>query len=307
MLIWIFYALLSAFFFAIKDIVTKKFLTQDVSPKQVLFEQFFLLLLIVVFVFFPTVDFSSFKTLWHLYLLKAVAITVSNVIYMRLLRSFDISSVSPLLNLTPVLLLLMSTTILGEIITPLQLLGVLIMIVSTYFLEVTIHFHRKNLPHKFHLKDLKEKDWSFFIKATIMISFYSIAAISDKLILNQVNVYTNLYFTALFIFSFFVLYYLKKGNLLNTAKHIIKEPQTLVIAIFSMISNFLALLAIAAPGALVSLVIPIRRTSTLMSSLIGGVLFHEKHLKKKIIITIFMVFAFMLIVLDATFIQSFFR
>ena len=76
----------------------------------------------------------------------------------------------------------------------------------------------------------------------------------------------------------------------------IKEPETLVIAIFTIVSNVLVLLAIAIPTALVSLIIPLRRTSTLFSAIFGGLLFHEKHIKQKSFATFGMLIGIVLIV-----------
>lgn len=298
-MMWIFYSLSSAIFFAIKDVISKKFIKQNVSPNQIIFEEYFLLLILVLILFFPAVDFNSISFLWGFYLLKAIFVGGANLLYLNLLKTHDISTVSPLINLSPLFLLVFSTLFLAETISFIQLIGILIIMISTYFLEITYHHHKKAQPHKFHISDLRTKNSLFFFNAVLLLILFSGAAITDKLILKYVNVYTNLYFTAFVIFIIYLFYYIYEKSLISSFKHIIKEPETLIIAVFSIISNFLILLAMIVPGALISLIIPLRRTSTVFSSLFGGMLFHEKHLKRKIIATSFMLLGVFLIVIGA--------
>ena len=296
MLIWVVYTLLSAFFFGLKDIVAKRLFREDMDPKQVVFEEFLLFLVLVLVLFFPLVEFSSFIFLWELYLLKAFAVAFAQISYLRMLKKYDLSTVSPLLNLSPLVLLVLSSIFLSEYISLVQFIGILIIIGSTYFLEVTIHHHRKEVPHKFHISDLKQKKFGFYILAFCTIFLFSLAALTDSLILDIVNVYTNLYFTSIIVFLVSIGYYLYEGEFKKVCKNVFYQPQTMIISIFAILSNFLILLAIAVPGALVSLIIPLRRTSTLISSLAGGILFHEKHIKEKFIATIFMLIGVILIV-----------
>ena len=52
--------------------------------------------------------------------------------------------------------------------------------------------------------------------------------------------------------------------------------------VLHLINIFFYYTAIAIPGALISLVIPIRRMSALFSTIIGGSIFHEDHHLQKI-------------------------
>lgn len=292
-------ALSLAVLFAFKDIIAKNmFSKKNVKPNQLMFEEFFLLLIIILILFYPRVDFASFFDLWLLYLLKSIAIGGSALMYFRLLKKYDISNVAPLINLSPIFLLVFSSFILSENITSIQLFGILVVIISTYFLEITMIHHGKKEPHKHHFIWLKKKNFMFFSVSFVTLVFFSLAAIFDKLIFNEgVNVYTNMFFTSILILFVLIVYYIKENYIAHAFDCIAKEPETLLIAIFSIISNFLILFAIAIPSAMVSLVIPLRRTSTIFSSIFGGLLFHEKHLPKKVISTFGMLFGVLLIVL----------
>lgn len=295
--LWAILALSSAIFFAVKDILSKKLLTKNVTPVQIIFEEYFLLIIIVLAIFFPHVDFTSFKDFWHLYFLKGLLVSAASFSYLHLLSKYEISTVSPLINLSPLFLLIFSSLILAETLTYMQYVGVMIIMGATYFHEIIAHHHRKKNPHKFHLSDLKNKNWKFFIIVLFMLLTFTGTAIVDKIILGSVNVYTNLYFVSFIILFILSIYYIKIGYLKTAIRNIRHEPETLVISIFNNISTFLVLFAISIPGAMVSLIIPLRRTSTIFSSLFGGILFHEKHLLGKLIATSGMLVGIVLIVI----------
>jgi uncharacterized membrane protein len=297
MVLWVVLALSSAFFFGLKDILAKKFFRQNTSPTQLIFEEYIVLLLICITILFPYIDLSTFSQYWFLYIAKALTIGAASLFYFVLLKEYDISQVSPLLNLSPLVLLLLSSIFLSEQITLIQLAGIFIILISTYFLEVTIVHHRKDKPHKHHFDFLKKFKLKFVILGFIALIAISFTAIIDKILLVEINISTNLFFTAVIILIMIISYYIKEKKLIKAIKFIKKEPETLLIGALHIISIFLILGAIAIPSALVSLIIPLRRTSTLFSSIIGGIMFHEKHIKKKFYSTIGMLIGVFLIVL----------
>ena len=297
-MVWVVLTLCASFFFAAKDIVAKKILRQDTSPKQLFFEEFFLLLLISVIAFHPQIEFSSFIKYWDIYFLKAITIAIFTLVYFKLLKKYELSHVAPLLNLSPLILLLLSTTILSEVISPIHMIGILLIILSTYLLEITYHHHHHANPHRHHLYHLKQKDKKFYILVLIMLISVSFSAIYDKKIFNQgLSVASNLFFTGAIVFTFMLIYYLYEGHLQKVFKKMLTEPETLLVGILQNFSTILILFAISIPTAMVSLIVPLKRTSTLLSSVFGGLFFHEQHLKQKIIATIGMIIGIFLIVM----------
>lgn len=282
--VWFFLALLSAILFALKEIVSKKLLGKyDISPAQLTFEQHLVAGLIMLLFFLPFINFFIFYEQLYLFLGKSIFVTIVSILYLSLLKEFDISIVSPLLNLSPLLLLFFSSIFLNESISATQIIGVIVIIIGTYLLEITKHNHKTQIPHKFHFKRLLSKPPAFFIKISILLTSLSLVAVFDKTILtNGVNVYTNIYFTSLLIFIIISIYFVRQNYFIRACRRCIKQPQTLVIGFIAVIDTFTILSAISLPGALVSLIIPLRRTSTLFSAFFGGLLFHEKHLGKKL-------------------------
>ena len=288
---------MSAFLFSIKDILSKKIFSKNVHPKQILFEEYFLMLFVILFLFFPKINFLIFIEYWYLFLFKALTLFVAVLTYLNLLKKYDISLVSPLMNLSPVFLIFLSFFILNEKLSLIQILGIFIVIISTYFLEIHIHHHNKTNPSAHILKNVKKLNYNFFLPAILMLIMISFTAIFDKLIFeNNLNIYTNMYYTSLIIFLSLLIYYYKTNHLKLAFKNIIYEPTTLLISVFALISTFFILTAIAIPTALVSLIVPLKRVSSLFSSIFGGMLFHETHLVQKFISISFMLFGLFLIV-----------
>lgn len=296
-MLWIIYSLISAFFFGVKDVLAKKEFNKNTKPLDLIFEEYIILILLLLVFFNSKIDFSSFKTIWYLYFIIAIVILCSTGLYFKLLEKHEISLVSPLLNLSPMVLLIFSSIFLFEFITWQQFLGIVLILASTYYLEIIIHFHDKEDVHKHHFNLLKELKSSFFIITLIILVTISLRAVFDKVILRQVNIYTYMFFLSVMIIPMLFIYNLKIKNLGKIWINITTEKDIAIIGIISILSNVFILLAIQIKTAFVSLIVPIRRISTLFSSFVGGMLFHENHLVKKILSIIIMIIGIVLIVI----------
>ena len=288
--IWVILALISAVLYGLKDILSKKVLKDTtITPNQILFGEFLLGAFLLLLFFSPSIDFSAFAEFWHLLILKAFFLGSSAFLYLSLMSKHEISQVSPLINLSPLFLLVLSAVILNEVISLLNFIGILLILFATYILEVTIHHHPRRLPHKFHLKDLKNKDWGFYITAVVTLLCFSFTALIDDIIFSMgMDPYTNLFYTCVLIVSVLLLRYLEKQSLKDVLYKLYRFPQALGIGLLNITSNLFILFAIAHPASLVSLVVPLRRTSTFFSAIGGGLLFHENHMGKKSIALVIM-------------------
>lgn len=191
----------------------------------------------------------------------------------------------------------MTNFILFEYLTWYQYLGIFLILLSTYYLEIILYHVNHEKPHIHHLNILKSLKTNFFILVIIVLITISLRAILDKITLAKANVITDLFFTGLFIFIILLFYYAFSKRELSIVEKAMYNPLIFLIALFGIFSNFFILLATAIPIALVSLIIPIRRISTLFSSLMGGILFHEEKLFSKSMTIIVMLLGFFLIVI----------
>ena len=288
--LWILLGFLSAITYALADIISKKILTKyDTSPTQIMFEQHLFNILIILLVFFPFIDFTFFYDYFYIFLFKGFIVAGVAIVYFSLMKKYEVSVVSPLANLSPIILLIFTSTILGEHVTFFQIIGILITIVATYILEVNHHHHTKSEPHEFHFKQLFRKPSEFFIYAFLLLTMMSLTSILDKTLLDTgMGVYSNMYFTSVCVFALVSIYFITKGNFKDRLRKMVKEPETFSIGIIRFVDSLIILSALAIPGVLLSLLIPIRRTSTLFSAIGGGLLFHEKHMMRKIIAIVLM-------------------
>lgn len=301
--IWILLALLSAITYSFREVLSKRILKKyDTSGTQINFEENLVIISIMLLVFFPFIQFDLFYEYSYIFLIKGTLLTVATLFFFSLLKKYEISLVSPMMNLSPFFLLILSSIFLSEQISNLQILGILIIIASTFMLEHINKTHHKSKHHSIsemfnHFKEhLTFKNWEFVISVLVVLVSLSFGTILDKVLFNNgISIVSNLYFTGLIIFVYMIIYLSYSQTLVKSCKNVIKQPQTLLIGVVGVIDRGLVFSAIAMPTALVSLIIPLRRTATIYSSLIGGILFHEKNLGKKFAIICIMIIGVALI------------
>jgi uncharacterized membrane protein len=279
-----------------KDIVAKTlFQHHEFTSTHAMIQEFFVYLIFTLFLAFR-VDFTAILDNWMLLLLKGLTMAIFAYVYFRLLERHEVSIVAPLMNLSPFFLLLLSFFILGESASWIQLGGVLILILATYYLEVVIRHHDEDKAHKAHFWSIEKKDGPFFLSVLIMLIMISFVAVFDKVILRTLTWETNLFFTALVVLVFYTLWK-KPATVIQSVRLLGSHPKTIIFSVLNTFATMFVLLAIAIPATLVSLVVPLRRLSTLFSAIFSGVLFHEKHMLKKIGSITCMLLGILLIVL----------
>jgi drug/metabolite transporter (DMT)-like permease len=296
---WLYFTLLSAILISFSAITQKKIFLkkENIKPSEIYFLNVLVQFFLVIILYFQFINITNFNFyIISLFLIKAITLILFTISYLYLLNKYEISKVSPILNLSPVILILFSITFLNEVLTLYQIIGILILILSTYFLEINISFHHKKNPHKEHFLFFKKISKLDFLIAFFMIFVISITAIVDrKILLSNVDVFSSIFFTSFLILLFYLIYFIYKKKLFSILKKLRSEPLLFLNGIFSFFSTLFILKALSIPTALVSLIIPIKRSSTLFSSIFGGILFHESHLFKKSILVIFMIFGIYLI------------
>jgi transporter family protein len=293
---WAILALVSAMLISIRDIIAKQSFVKLKLHHKYLFIQEYSLYVVGMLFFIPFMDFTSVATYWYLLLFKTVAVAFTSYFYLKLLREHDVTTVAPLTNLSPIVLLLIASVFLGESLSWIHIVGILITVGATYYLEVVLHHHKHKKTHKAHFSVLKDKQTKFFVQVIVLLILFSLTATADKLVLQHINVPTSLLFTSIAIFIACMIRYSPK--LTWKAISLFKtHPKLFLLSFVNLISTGLVLLAIAVPGSLVSLIIPLRRTATLYTSVFGGLLFHEKHLLKKVLAVVVMITGVFLIVI----------
>jgi len=133
---WILFAVLAAFFWAINNIVDKFVLTKWVKQPFVPV----IILGLIGFIAAMIVFFSHGIThLSGLGIFLAFAAGISyvlmNVFYFRALQLEEVSRVSPMFYVAPLIILLFATIFLGEVFTPLKYLGIFLLVAGAILIS----------------------------------------------------------------------------------------------------------------------------------------------------------------------------
>ncbi|NQU98320.1 DMT family transporter [Candidatus Woesearchaeota archaeon] len=288
---WYIYILLSAVFIAFLNMVNKKILIHE-HAMEFLSSRAPLVIIISLFLL-PFVNFNIPLKVYVLIYTMSVLVSAGAIYLNKGLRHGEISTISPLTNISPVFLLIIAYFILGESPEAKQYFGVFLLILGAYSLEVGITNKGLLEPIKIFLKS---KIIHYVIFSMVV---FSITATFDKFIITN---YTNFqtHFFLLMIFTS-INYMLVDSYRFGYREIIIGLKKDfkfhLGSSIFLFLGNFFYFSAVSFPSAPISLLIPLKRTSTLFTTIFGGKLFHEENLLVKVLACIIMIWGAVFILL----------
>src|SRR3989344_4108549 len=278
---WYILVVISAILISFSDILKKSILNKEHSAEFSTTHSIIITLLLTPFIYNLQLNMSNIVIV--LLIIKSILLLASSLLFMKAIKHNQLSQIMPLKNLSPVFLLILAFALLNEHISTQKLLGVFMILVSGYLLE------KESLKKENILKNI------YFILSMI---FVSISALLDKYLINYVNIYTLLYipFLLMTIFMIIIQFTIYKGY--QDIKHSIKYGGywLIISAIVILISDFTYFLAVAIPGTFISLIIPLRRLSTLFSTILGGAIFHDKFIVDRIVLCLFMLVGVYLLV-----------
>jgi drug/metabolite transporter (DMT)-like permease len=287
---WILFALACAVFFGLRQVLTKKVLFAE-HASEFLSATCLVGFLLSLF-FIPWMDFSIPLTTWGLMYLKCLIFTFAWLLAVKALRHLEISFVIPLTNLTPLFILLWGVLFLGESPSAVQLGGVALVVLGAYWLQSDHNFRNLLRP------------WSVFrskfaVFMMVAVFCYSICASIDRVVMRTVNVYTYLSFTlGVLAVHYMIIQFVKYNGLKDMVDAFRKERSLIfVIPLLILFADMFYLKAVAIPAAMISLIIPIKRMSTLVASVIGGRMFHEHNFGFRMIGGLMMLTGVVLIVI----------
>ena len=220
----------------------------------------------------PQLNVSAVSDKEHLLLLaKATLVAASWLCGYFGIKSLPLSIATPIRATAPLWTIAFAILFFGESPTPRQWIGVTTIIIAFFSFSLVgrhegIRFHR-------------DKGVILIIGATLLGAS---SALYDKYLLQTANIiptcvqaWFTLY-TALLLLP--ILIYWRK----NPNRHAFHWHWAIpMIGITLIVADLLYFTAIAQPDALISLISPVRRTSVIVSFLLGIFLFREKHLVPK--------------------------
>ena len=289
------YAILSALFEALRNVSGKMGL-KDMDEYLVTWAFGFFALPFLVFPYL----FISIPSLGNQYWIALISDGILNVIatilQLKAMKHSDLSLVIPLTSFTPLFLLIMAPLILGQYPTFLGIIGVILIVIGSYILNIKrriLTTQRKNSDYLDPFKAMvKEKGPKLMLIAAFLLSITSsidkigISNSSPLFWAVSVHVFTSVTLAPVLIHEFH-----------NHTKLTGMDIKLLfAVGIFSALSLVTQYIAITA--LLVPYVIAIKRTSAIISVLFGYLIFKEKGIKGRLAGSVVMVIGVIFIVLS---------
>lgn len=293
---WYLFALTAAVFFAIYFLIFHKYIHREHAVEYLAIMSIFLVLF--SFPLTKEITFDLGAVTWAMLYLISLLLTVFFYFIALSFKHLESSEAVPFMNISLLFVVIFSVIFLKEVVTLRNLLGVGLMIVGSYILEIGIKIDKI----KKVIKRFKRKYVLYTLFATIAAS---IIIIFEKILLNPEVVGApidpvspaSLYFLtrAGMAINFLVILFVRKHSFtgINHALSTMVLP-ILVTAVFNIAANYTHYLALQIGQ--VSLVAPISALSSLIVIIIGGELFHEHKLQQKMIAALLMILATYLII-----------
>lgn len=289
---WQILALTSAVFSSLAAVFEKKApkITEPLILSLVL--SFFTSVLALPFLFY--VNFSAISLVTILVLFgKSILGAFAFLMIMSGLKKIELSNSLPLLVFTPAVVAILAFFILNEEISKSAIVGMILILVGTYFLQLE-KFGNWKSPFYF----VKRNKAQWYIISAIVI--FSITSVLDKTLLKTFKLQPELFiplqqlFYTIVFFVGFILFRKRRES-----KNIVNKNAILIIlliAVFAVIYRYTHILAVKEGS--VALVLSIKRTSVFFATLIAGKYFKEKNYIQRAISTAIMVGGAILIIIS---------
>jgi len=271
---WVLLALISAFTLATSDALTKKALARSNEYLVAWFRLLFsipLLLLLWIFIPVPELDFDFYKAFTLALPLEIIAI----VLYIKALKISPLSLTLPFLSLTPVFLILVSYLILEEKVSFQGGIGIILIAVGSYILN--LHEMKKGI-----FKPLKAitKEKGSVLMICVALIFSVTSSLGKMAIVHSSPLFFGItYFVLVTIIFAPIALWMGRSEL----KSFISGKQfkgLLFPGIFYSIMIASHMIAISLTK--VAYMISIKRTSLLIGVIYGYFLFKEKSIKERL-------------------------
>lgn len=283
-MLWFVYAVTGAFLGSLSAITEKEILRRiHTSEFSVAFS------VLAAVLTSPYLFFGSGEPLPPVVLLFIVGnagmVAVAFFLVARAIRHLDISAVSPILLLSPFMTAVLAFTILGESLSVVQVGGMAAILIGLYVLET------KSLRgwRVFATSLVKDSYAQLAIAGTFL---YGCGAVMDRIVLHGYGVAPLRYialiqvFLAVMYVAWFV--YERRGARLSPAFTWREWVLVGVVAVLASSYRSLEAAAVAiAPS--VALVSAIKRSSALFTTVVGGRMFHDDGLTRRVIACVIMV------------------
>ena len=275
-MLWLFLALLSAIFIALKNVITKRLVS--LTDRNVilytgyLFSALFAILLIF-FVGIPEIKPAFYYSIIIASIIDIIAMTF----FLKAIASGELAKTFPLVAFTPVFLIATSFLILGETTSIIGLSGILAISLGAYLLRS--ESVRVGILEPLKLL-LREKGSRYMLITAFLFSL--IGPLFKKAILNS-SPFFALATTEFLGTLLLILFFLPQKKICTIHKKIASNFKLLFLLSIATFFAALALFAALNFSIPAVYVISIKRTSILFTIILGFILFKEKNFARNLI------------------------
>jgi len=286
-MLWFVFSLLTAISEATKDAILKKGVERiDEYVVAWLLRALPLpfLLLLLLFVPIPPID----ATFWVALVAGGSINVVTTIMYVKAIKISPLSLVLPMLTFTPAFLLLTSPLMIGEFPSMVGLIGVILIVIGAYTLNIKDVRRGYLSPFKVLVR---EKGPLIMLGVAILwavtSNFDKIGVIHSSVVFWVVSVHA---FISAVLFP--VMFYKSRRKFSKIKSNLKVVPLLGIVPAMTSIFQMTAITLTIVPY-----VISIKRTSTIFGSLYGFFLFREREIKQRMLGVIIMVIGVLLIAL----------
>ncbi len=276
---WYLISILSGFFFASADALSKKEAVRTPAIVLAWVREFYAMPFLLLLLFF--IDIPELKPgFWGAILICVAIDLVTTFLYMRAIQIAPLSLTVPYLGLSPIFLLLIPTIVLGERLTGVGIAGVILVSIGTYTLQIDRAKYGIFEPW---LAIFRNRGSLYMFCVAIL---YSVTATYGKvaIIKSSPLFMTIVYFSLLAAgFTLIVLFTERKHYRTLFEYPFQKLSIGLAMALMA-ITHFTAIGMIQ-----VAYMISIKRLSLLFAIIYGALLFKESNLKERLLGGLFII------------------
>ncbi|MEG4242452.1 EamA family transporter [Microcoleus sp. MON2_D6] len=270
---WLILGLLTAFFEAVKDVFGKQNLKKSDEYVVAWSLSFFSVIFLIPWVVYTGIPALN-SQFWLALLIGGSINAVTSLLYIKAIKVSDLSLTLPLVALTPLFMLVTSPLIVGEYPKIFDYIGILLIVLGSYLLNIKEKSKGYLAPFKALLDEPGPK------LMLIVALLWSIASNFDKIgVTNSSPIF--------WLFSLFgtisvLLLPVLLHKTPNPGRKILKQlPMLAAMGSFNAIGVLFQMQALTLT--FVVQVIAIKRTSVLMGVLFGHLIFKEKDIQQRLL------------------------
>ncbi|MDP2036613.1 MAG: DMT family transporter [Ignavibacteria bacterium] len=246
---------------------------------------------VIPFIIFPPmlllIDLKFNTQFWIGFLGSGIIQVINTVIYMRAISKGDISTVMPMLSFTPLVLLIASPFTIGEFPSSIGLIGILLVVLGSYLLNLDL---KKMNPLEPFKSILKNKGTRYMLVVAVL---WGISGVFDKISINNSSVLQHVTFLNVLVFISMTVIVISQRKF-NLQKMKEAKADLFLVSLFTTGSYLFHYIALSLT--LVAYVVSMKRISGVFSVLLGAYFLNEPNLRQRLLGSIVMFIGVLLIV-----------